>query len=283
MLTNMSKRIVLSFIFLFTLLALPGCAKPPATNQTINIVFRYDDYSATSDAAFTDRLLALFRKYDSPITFSVIPMTESNNPLHVPEIRGDTVLPLTQENADLLRRGLAEGVLEVAMHGFSHQNNNGARSSEFTNVAIEKQTADLSKGKNYLESMIGTPVNIFVPPWNSYDLNTLRVLDSLGFSILSANRGGVKSDEVNFTYIPYTCRVSDVKAGVMQARETGGENVLLVVLLHEYEFTDIIGRDGAISFKQFSKLMKWLNEQQDIRIITLQEAADGEYDLVSCP
>ncbi len=217
----MPKKATIIMIFLLTCLALAACSTPPTSSQTINIVFRYDDYSAISDPAFSDKLVSLFREHNAPITFAVIPMTESDNPLHLPEIRSDEVLPLTQANAEFLRAGLADGVLEIAMHGFSHQNNNGARSSEFTNVALEKQLADLTRGKTHLESTIGAAVKTFVPPWNSNDETTLRVLDQLGFTIVSANRGGVKSDQTDITYIPYTCTITNVKEGVEAARKAG--------------------------------------------------------------
>lgn len=279
----MPKKATIIMIFLLTCLLLAACSKPPASHQTINIVFRYDDYSAISNTAFSSQLVDLFRSYNAPITFAVIPMTESGNPLHLPEIRSNEVLPLTAENAALLQAGINDGVLEIAMHGFSHQNNNGARSSEFTNVALEKQLADLTRGKAHLESTISAQVKIFVPPWNTYDLTTLQVLDQLGFTIVSANRGGVKSDQTDIAYIPYTCTITNVKEGVEAARKAGHKESLLVVLLHEYDFKDVIGRDGIITLKNFSKTIKWLDNQPDIRIITLEEAAAGQFELLDCP
>ena len=279
----MRIKVSLLTILFISFLALAACSTPPTSSQTINIVFRYDDYSAISNTAFSNQLVDLFRGNNAPITFAVIPMTETENPLHLPEIRSDEVLPLTPENAALLQAGINDGVLEIAMHGFSHQNNNGARSSEFTNVAYKKQLADLTRGKAHLESTIGAQVKIFVPPWNTYDLTTLQVLDQLGFTIVSANRSGIKSDQAEFSYIPYTCNITDVKEGVRAARETGKPEVLLVVLFHEYDFKDVSGRDGIISLKTFAKLLNWLEEQPDIRIITLEEAAAGQFELFSCP
>lgn len=280
----MQKRYqsLIIIICLVTLLSILGCTNPPRSDQRIHIVFRYDDYSVGSNHEFTTKLLDLFRKYDASITFGVTPFSEPNNQYHDPLIRQDQIIPLTDENEELLRKGLAEERIEIALHGYSHQNNNGEKATEFSGLDYNSQLERLTKGKSFLEQVVNSSVSIFIPPWNDYDLNTLLALDELGFSIISARGRGVRSDQAGLAYLPFSCTLENLEQGMTKARETDKEDILLVVLLHEYEFTDFSHPDAFISFKDFSKMMKWLSRQKEVEIINLEEALNYQHNLVYC-
>ena len=107
----LTKNRIISVVIVLVLISLliAGHVKNSKDNKRIYIVFRYDDYSATSNNEFTVKLLNLFRNYSESITFSVLSYTEPNNPWHDPLIREDDIVPLTLENTELLKTGLAEG------------------------------------------------------------------------------------------------------------------------------------------------------------------------------
>lgn len=281
----LTKNRIISVVIVLVLISLliAGHVKNSKDNKRIYIVFRYDDYSATSNNEFTVKLLNLFRNYSESITFSVLSYTEPNNPWHDPLIREDDIVPLTLENTELLKTGLAEGSLEIALHGFSHQNHHPQEASEFSGLDFETQLSMLGEAKSHLENIINAQVTIFVPPWNEYDLNTLLAIDKLGFRIISARGRGVRSDQVDLIYLPFSCTLENLTDGIKKSRKTDKDSILLIVLMHEYEFLEFSSPDAIISFKDFSNTMKWLNRQGDVKIITLEEAVKFRNDLFYCP
>ena len=134
-----------------------------------------------------------------------------------------------------------------------------------------------------MENIINAQVTIFVPPWNEYDLNTLLAIDKLGFRIISARGRGVRSDQVDLIYLPFSCTLENLTDGIKKSRKTDKDSILLIVLMHEYEFLEFSSPDAIISFKDFSNTMKWLNRQGDVKIITLEEAVKFRNDLFYCP
>lgn len=73
---------------------------------------------------------------------------------------------------------------EMAQHGFRHQEH-GCR--EFgPGRTAEEQRADILMGRRLLRDCLGMEPDIFVPPSNKYDRDTVDVLAELGFRILSA-------------------------------------------------------------------------------------------------
>lgn len=259
-----------------------GCSSS-TQSTTIDLIFRYDDYSATSDLDFSYKLLSVLDRYQTPVLFGIIPITEANNEYHDPAIFNNELLPINEENVLFLRRGIDSGLIDIAMHGYSHQNNNGEEASEFTNLDLQSQMERLSAGKAILEENIGHDVSIFIPPWNEYDHNTLIALEQLGFTAISARGRGVRSNEVNLSYFPFSCTLENLRNGIDQVNVEKKEHVTVIVLFHEYEFKDNSTEEGIITFKDFSRLLRWINKQQNIRIIHLSEANSPNLDLFYCP
>lgn len=83
----------------------------------------------------------------------------------------------------------------VAMHGYQHvytQKKGGMFPlndfSEFAGLGFEQQFAMLEKGKAILESH-GIKTDIFMAPAHSYDRNTLKALQKLGFTKMTDGFG----------------------------------------------------------------------------------------------
>ncbi len=259
-----------------------GCTKTPQPTK-IDLIFRYDDYSATSDSDFSNELMSVLEQYQTPVIFGIIPNTEANNRYHDPAIIDDQLVMITEENVTFIKRGVETGLVDVAMHGYSHQNNNTEEASEFTNLDLSSQIERLSRGKAILEKNLGQQILIFVPPWNEYDHNTLIALDQLGFRIISARGRGVRSDQVNLNYYPFSCTLENIKSGITQARDEKREHVTMIVLFHEYEFIENSTEEGFITIQELSRLLRWINHQKDIRIIHMREANPNHLDLMYCP
>ena len=129
-----------------------------------------------------------FRKNKAVITFGVIPFKVAGD-VHDPAPQD--LLPLDSLKREILKTGFEEGILDIAMHGYAHQANGSEQLSEFANLAYNDQVGLLSKAKEFLQDMTGARVTTFIPPWNTYDLNTLLALEETGFTTISAAKKGM--------------------------------------------------------------------------------------------
>ena len=165
------------------------------------------------------------------------------------------------------------------MHGYSHQTNSADHLSEFANLAYREQVRRLEAGREYLQHLTGAPVRTFLPPWNTYDQHTLSALEETGFTILSANKKGLAVKGSALHYLPVSCALTELKDAVQAARRSSDDQPLLVVLLHDYDFLDINEVTGVITFQQFFDLMDWVNDQKDVRVLSISQASEVIADL----
>jgi hypothetical protein len=189
------------------------------------------------------------------------------------------VIPLTPEKAEILKVGLMESILDIAQHGYTHQDNNPAQSSEFSGLDYETQYEELLKGKSYLEGIFNTPIATFLPPWNTYDTNTLRALEELKFSTISAYKNGDVIETSRLNFIPWTCFLSDLKTAVPAARKISYSQPLIVVIIHAYDFVEDDKSRGFTTVQEFSDLMNWLASQDDVKIESISQATGIIKDL----
>ncbi len=165
------------------------------------------------------------------------------------------------------------------MHGYSHQTNSREQLSEFANLDYKEQVERLAKGKAYLQDITGARVTTFLPPWNTYDLNTLFALEETGFSMLSANKKGLVDKGSNLKFLPVSCGLTELHKAVRAARKSSDKQPLVVALLHDYDFLDINEELGVITFLEFFELIDWVNAQEDVRIISISQAGEVIEDL----
>jgi predicted deacetylase len=241
------------------------------------IVFRYDDYSKASPFSIEKKLVEAFNKDGLKITLGVIPCI-SHSYLD-PSNQGCEFLSL--EKVNFLREGVRDHVVEVAQHGFSHQKNNHARSlSEFSGLSLEEQLKKISEGAQYLNKNIDEPIDIFIPPWNSYDLNTLDALEQLGFAIISADIvGGATHQLTKIKYLPATTGLKKLRNALESARKSKDPHPLIVCLFHPYDFFEINEKMGGVRFEDFLKMIQFLKSQEDVQIVSFKDAAKMICDL----
>ena len=196
------KKVLIAFFFVYAFL-FTGCDSHPIEQKQIKVVFRFDDYSARSVTAMELRIIDAFRNNEASFTIGVIPFICAGE---VRDPSPQDIVPLTTKKADILRAGYEDGILDIALHGYSHQTNNAKNLMEFSSLDYNIQIERLAKGKRFLEHVTGAPVTTFIPPWNRYDLNTLRALEELGFSTLSADDSGEVTEDTKINFlVPNTC------------------------------------------------------------------------------
>lgn len=274
--TFLRNAILVSTVILFLL---SGCKSSPS-KKSIDVIFRYDDYSADSNTNVEKNLIEIFRKNKMPITFSVIPDVVAGNPEDQAK-QSMHALPL--EKAEILKSARNEGIVNIAIHGYSHQTIRQRPFSEFGGLDYHSQLARLKSGKMYIEWMVGAPVTIFVPPWNRFDRNTLLAMQILGFTTISANTDkeaidGLKPDLLPIPCsplkkcilsIPATCSIYFMKDCILAAIQSSYQQPTIVVLVHSYDFIEDNPEKGFTSLQDFSELLHWLQEQPNIRVIPM--------------
>jgi peptidoglycan/xylan/chitin deacetylase (PgdA/CDA1 family) len=243
----------------------------PTKKRVINVIFRYDDFSALSRTDLELSILEICKQNNFRFTFAVVPFIVEGD-VHLPGDRKS--VPLSIEKIDILKNAVGQGLIDIALHGFSHQSNRYSEFSEFVGLDYQLQLTKISAGKKNLEEALNARVDIFAPPWNSYDDNTLAAIQKLKFSTLTAGRNGAVSKTTQVKIIPSTCSLKRLPTAIQQARTgTVDHRPIIVVLFHEFEFLDIDPQRGLISFQEFSNLISWLRSQEDIRILSIGQAA----------
>jgi len=272
-------RTVLSILLVYTFL-FTGCSGQKINEKQINVVFRFDDPSALSSTEIELKVIKAFREHNASVTFGVIPYKCANTRDTSPQ----ELFALDKKKGALLKQVADEGVVDIALHGYSHQMRKSKIWTEFSGMDYDSQYDKLSKGKKLLEDLMGKPISTFIPPYNSYDLNTLKALEKLGFTILSAGIYEEVPKVSTLKFMPEMIRLHQLRDAVKQARISSDKQPVIIVMFHQYDFMDvkIKGIDKRIiTFSEFNDLLDWLTSQKDVRILSLTQASKVIDDLSS--
>ncbi len=249
--------------------------------KTITVVFRYDDYSSLSPIDFEEKIIDAFKTYHLASTFAVIPYVADGD-VHDPSPQG--VVPLSQDRAEILKEAMASNVIEVAQHGYSHQTHISLEKggyTEFNGLDYNSQRQRIIAGKDLLEKMLDTRIDTFVPPWNSYDLNTIRVLEDLNFNTISADASCVAKDPSTLKFLPGNASLLGLEDDIKAARKSRDARPVIVILFHAFDFKEIDKNQGNVTFQQFEDILKWVSSQEDVRVLTIDQTVKLNADLDS--
>ena len=244
--------------------------------KSVNLVFRLDDFSAVSSTDMEVRVIELFREHRAAVTFGVIPFVCAQDIADPSEQR---LLPLPAHKAEILRAGVAAGTVDIALHGYSHQTVWAHSRTEFEGLAYDDQLEKLTRGKEALDKVSGGPIRIFIPPWNSYDLNTVRALDQLEINVVSAGWNGAAATQTNLRFLPATTDLMHLHNAVAAARRSPDKQPIIVALFHLYDFVEIGMDRGQIKLRELAGLLSWIDQQRDIQALSIAQAVDSIEDL----
>jgi peptidoglycan/xylan/chitin deacetylase (PgdA/CDA1 family) len=148
----------------------------------------------TSYFTSPDELEAVYGEVSlrGPVSLAVVPDHRAGTSKGVPErfrTRG-SIHPL-HENRELvayLRNGISKGRFEVMLHGYHHDEPDGL--PEFTKRDDLLQR--VSRGRKYLEDLLGARIRVFVPPGNTIGAAGLQAIVREGLHLGGAAgvRGG---------------------------------------------------------------------------------------------
>ena len=237
--------------------------------KEITVVFRYDDFSSLSPISVDSNLIEIFGKHHFTCTVGVTPFVTSG------EFRNpapSACIPLDQARIGMLRDGVACGAIDVALHGYDHRTI-GARPlhSEFSGLEFYSQLEKITRGRMVLEEASGAPITVFIPPWNTYDQNTLRALQEAGMGCISANRYGPVDLRLSLTYLPITIELQDLRKALAVAMESADTSPAVVVLMHPYDFKESKDRRSRFSAMDLDKELAWLATQRHAKVCSVSE------------
>jgi hypothetical protein len=213
-----------------------------ANAADVRIILRYDDYSSYGEESGTAQLeRSLFeavRQLGGNLIVSVIPFPGMDYPAS-PAEAADLPPVLGPVKRDLLRSYVRDGTVTVALHGFSHKARSTAGPpTEFGGLPDPTQAFLLRTAKVRLESVAGSEVSAFVPPFNHYDAATLTALEATGFKLLSAGFSGPSEPGSQLTFLPGPVHPHALKAKVLEALRQGHGSVLAIMTMHPYDFAE---------------------------------------------
>jgi 3D (Asp-Asp-Asp) domain-containing protein/peptidoglycan/xylan/chitin deacetylase (PgdA/CDA1 family) len=89
-----------------------------------------------------------------------------------------------------VREGQQKGLFELALHGWNHV--------DYTKISEQEQKDTLFKANEKMQKLFGHKSQIFIPPYDIFNNNTLKAMGQLGLKIVSADAkaGG----EYNYGY-----------------------------------------------------------------------------------
>ena len=259
--------ICIPFLFL-------SCSKINNKDKVINIIFRYDDASATTSSSIETKILSLFSKHNLPLTFAIIPYRCTGK---TTDINNTEVFTYPQNKANLLKKYIENGTLEVALHGYSHQTISTTEWTEFKNVPYEEQLEKLTKGKKLLESFFGENIYSFVPPYNTYDLNTLKALKTLNIHTISADMQGIHPKNSPLTFLSYTTTLDTLASEIKKTLSYNIKESFIVVMFHQYNLSTLklpTINKSEITFLELDTLLSNLKKQPNINILSFSKAQE---------
>ena len=234
----------------------------------INIAFRFDDPSVSSNHMLESEVINICSEYGVKINFAVIPFKKINHQL----------IPLTSLSAKHLAEAEAKDWIEISQHGHSHQKYKSFDKgpSEFQGRPYEEQLHLLNAGKNLLDEIFRVRKRGFVPPWNTFDNNTVLAANQLDFNFISA---GWEIPNINkpekIKLIPRTGQVSELIKDAKRFKPYSAISPIIVSVIHHYDFVES-NEDGAkFDLKGFEEIIKSITSMKHIKVSSLESIANN--------
>lgn len=207
-----------------------------------NIIFRLDDVSAIDSSRIYElnKILEYFLKEKIGLIFGVVPeisvniRNEKENKVHkIEEAKG--IVGLISDH-------VKNSKAVIALHGLTHQKNSYQINSEFCGLSLFEQEQKIMRGKKILENEFLREIKLFIPPWNTFDQNTVLALNKSGIKYLSA--GAKINQEILLNEVKILPSVLSM-VELIKIIEKFGVNSLcgftenaenIIVTFHQYDF-----------------------------------------------
>ena len=241
---------------------------PLVESRRITVVFRYDDCNGESSIFLERHLIEAFRSHSMPFTIGVTPFVTSGE---VDDASPCPAIPLGLDKIELLKHVVETLDTEIALHGISHQTIRPSADggcTEFAGLTLCAQRERLDRGRRFLEATLQVPVTTLIPPWNSYDENTLRAAYASGFTTVSGDTNGLAPCGSPLQFVPFTCTLVGLKSAIRWARMSFDPAPVITVLFHPYDFARA-AQPRPMTIDQLLNLLSWVRGQADVSTATI--------------
>jgi peptidoglycan/xylan/chitin deacetylase (PgdA/CDA1 family) len=234
----------------------------------ISVCLRFDDPSPSSDHALEKGIIEILLRHGACASFAVIPFRATG--------RDGELRKWTSDKASHLVDAADNGIIEIAQHGTTHVSTSETESgipSEFYGMPFTRQFSRIQDGLAELQRVFGNRIGGFVPPWNTYDINTTKAAEEAGLDYLSPSLDIFKYGKLPI--IPKTCNLLGARSAIEEAIRYDSLNPSVIVVLHPYQFEefhqipDPDERPPFTSLGKFNELVNWIQSREKVKIKTL--------------
>ena len=247
-------------------------------DKKIIIAFRNDDLSIGSNAKHEVTVLNIFWRYGIKQTFAYIPKRGADKNIESNSLNEKSPILGALENWSM------QDKIEFALHGYAHKKSDGS-SGEFDGLPYDSQFEKIFKGKEILYKTLNYNVNIFAPPWNQADTNTVKACLNSGIHIFSGYLGELPAEGMTFVN---TNAVLFPKANPMgegtglptfedvlaHAKNSKGTTFIIVFYHSRYDFK------RPENYSYLIRLLKNITNDPLIEISSIGEIAEKYKDLL---
>lgn len=245
------------------------------------VIFRYNNMAADSPGVRESDIRrkavfeaekavdSLFLRFGFPYVAAIIPARyieygkDQESQRHVPFYSD-------KEKTLFVQQAVQAGRLEVAQLGYSHTNHTkkGHQPAEFRDRTYQEQLRDIKAGKDILRQMLGEyDVEIFVPPWNSWNEHTAQALHTASFKVLSADLKYFTEPLEGLALVPFTCQLWELEA--LLDGSHWDQDSIIVVLYHPAQIVlmeDFKHRYYGV--QRFERLLRKISYSPAIQVTT---------------
>jgi hypothetical protein len=229
------------------------------SGKSLRLIFRYDDFSASREQSYfpiDQAAFELFERLHFPLVVGVTPFMSDD--VNNPDCQVMHYFAQDQRRCRLLAKGLNCG-WQLALHGYRHMRVSKQIRSEFEGQSANLQRNMIEKGRDAVSTIFpDTPLQVFIPPWNSFDLTTLISVADAGFSVICAGSNTRPDKYEGVTVVPSLMTIKQFigfcrNFPILTLNKLLGDTCL-VVTLHSYELMG--GAEHyAVSFDDFSSVL----------------------------
>ena len=217
----------------------------------LNIIFRYDDF-CLEYSEYQEELINIFEKEQIPLILGIIPFHEQTK-----QTSSEVY------DYDLYKR-VMNNQIKIGLHGYQHKNKNlEGKLSEFEGLDYDMQFRMLKEGSQFIQNKLGLYPTLFIPPFNTADMNTLKALYKLDYECISSS-GLYNNPYIN--QLPATTTLEKINDIVSQVKNSDVD-LYIVILFHKYECEDLTKlnvlfdflKKNNCNFPALSKVFEELN------------------------
>jgi len=158
--------IIIIYILIFIFIAIPtfSVSLPLSSDYGCQcVVFRIDDIQDYWIEKASIAAMDLFISKNLTLSVGLI----------IHDIGNDTIL------TEKIEEGLDRNLFELALHGWDHE--------DFTTFYLQQQKDLLKKANEKNQILFGNKSQVFTPPYDQFNNNTLKAMNDLNIKILSSS------------------------------------------------------------------------------------------------